>query len=198
MTQHYYTADLHLCHEKVAKIRGFSSTREHDEAVLKGLKEVAHSGNQIFILGDISGGKHESDAIDQLALATTSKNVDLHLVAGNHDSVHPMHRKYTKSRMWEVPSYLFSTTDTMGTFRHNKDKVMLSHFPYTGDRGEDRYPEYRLKDTGKPIVHGHTHSSERVSYSDKGSLQICVSLDAWGLKPVPKHELVKLIESQTS
>ena len=198
MTQHYYTADLHLCHEKVAKIRGFSSTREHDKAVLKGLEEVAHSGNQIFILGDISGGKHESDAIDQLVLATTSKNVDLHLIAGNHDSAHPMHRKYTKSRMWEVPSYLFSTTDTMGTFRHNKDKVMLSHFPYTGDRGEDRYPEYRLKDTGKPIVHGHTHSSEKVSYSDKGSLQICVSLDAWGLKPVPKHELVKLIESQTS
>ena len=198
MTQHYYTADLHLCHEKVAKIRGFSSTHEHDEAVLKGLEEIAHSGNQIFILGDISGGKHESDAIDQLVLATTSKNVDLHLIAGNHDSAHPMHRKYTKSRMWEVPSYLFSTTDTMGTFRHNKDKVMLSHFPYTGDRGEDRYPEYRLKDTGKPIVHGHTHSSEKVSYSDKGSLQICVSLDAWGLKPAPKHELVKLIESQTS
>ena len=198
MTQHYYTADLHLRHEKVAKIRGFNSTYEHDEAVLKGLEEVAHSGNQIFILGDISGGKHESDAIDQLVLATTSKNVDLHLIVGNHDSAHPMHRKYTKSRMWEVPSCLFSTTDTMGTFRHDKDKVMLSHFPYTGDRGEDRYPEYRLNDTGKPIVHGHTHSSEKVSYSDKGSLQICVSLDAWDMKPVPKHELVKLIESQTS
>ena len=198
MTQHYYTADLHLRHEKVAKIRGFNSTYEHDEAVLKGLEEVAHSGNQIFILGDISGGKHESDAIDQLVLATTSKNVDLHLIVGNHDSAHPMHRKYTKSRMWEVPSCLFSTTDTMGTFRHDKDKVMLSHFPYTGDRGEDRYPEYRLNDTGKPIVHGHTHSSEKVSYSDKGSLQICVSLDAWDMKPVPKHELVKLIDEQTS
>src|SRR5699024_951904 len=107
MTQHYYTADLHLCHEKVAKIRGFPSTREHDEAVLKGLEEVAHSGNQIFILGDISGGKHESDAIDQLVLATSRNNVDFHLTVRNADSISGMHRHHRKSRVYGLASYLF-------------------------------------------------------------------------------------------
>ena len=198
MTQHYYTADLHLCHEKVAKIRGFDSVPDHDSAVIKALSEVAHSGNQIYILGDISGGGRETTALGTLALTFMHKDADLHLICGNHDSFHPMHRNYVKNRDSALLNAVFKTVDTMGTFRHNKDKVILSHFPYTGDRGEDRYPEYRLNDTGKPIVHGHTHSSEKVSYSDKGSLQICVSLDAWGMKPVPKHELVKLIESQTS
>ena len=198
MTQHYYTADLHLCHEKVARIRGFDSVPEHDYAVIKALSKVAHSGNQIYILGDISGGGRESTALGALALTFIHKDADLHLICGNHDSFHPMHRHYAKNRESALLNAAFKTIDTMGTFRHNKDKVLLSHFPYVGDRGEDRYPEYRLNDTGRPIVHGHTHSSEKVSYSDKGSLQICVSLDAWGLKPAPKHELVKLIESQTS
>ena len=198
MTQHYYTADLHLGHEKVARIRGFDSVPEHDYAVIKALSKVAHSGNQIYILGDISGGGRESAALGTLALTFIHKDADLHLICGNHDSFHPMHRHYAKNRESALLNAAFKTIDTMGAFRHNKDKVLLSHFPYVGDRGEDRYPEYRLNDTGRPIVHGHTHSSEKVSYSDKGSLLICVSLDAWGLKPAPKHELVKLIESQTS
>ena len=196
MTQHYYTADLHLRHEKVAKVRGFNSVHEHDKAVLNELKEVAHSGNQIFILGDISGGKYEETALQMLFLEIKGKDADLHLVAGNHDSIHPMHRH--SERAHGKFRSVFSSIDSMGAFRHNRDRVLPSHFPYTGDREVERYPEYRLKDTGKPIVHGHTHSSEKVSYSDKGSLQICASLDAWGLKPAPKHELVKLIESQTS
>lgn len=197
MTQLYYTADLHLCHEKVARHRGFDSVPEHDYAVIKALSKVAHSGNQIYILGDISGGGREKTALGTLALTFMHKDADLHLICGNHDSFHPMHRHYAKNRESALLNAAFKTIDTMGTFRHNKDKVLLSHFPYTGDRGADRYPEYRLNDAGKPIVHGHTHSSEKVSYSQKGTLQICVSLDAWDMKPVPKHELATFIDDHS-
>lgn len=197
MVQHYFTADLHLCHEKVAKIRGFDSVPDHDYAVIKALSKVAHSGNQIYILGDISGGGRESTALGTLALTFMHKDADLHLICGNHDSVHPMHRHYAKNRESALLNAAFKTIDTMGTFRHNRGKVLLSHFPYTGDRGADRYPEYRLNDAGKPIVHGHTHSTEKVSYSSKGSLQICVSLDAWDMKPVPKHELATVIDDHS-
>lgn len=189
----YFTADLHLGHEKVAYHRGFNTVEEHDAAVLRGLKEVAHSGNQIFILGDISGGKTEDQALIALYLIK-ARGANFHLVCGNHDSYHPMHRHYVKNR--RGAHGVFTTIDSMGTFRHNRDKIMLSHFPYTGDRGEERYPEYRLNDAGKPIIHGHTHSTEKVSYSGKGTLQICVSQDAWGFKPAPKDELVKLINKR--
>lgn len=197
MVQHYFTADLHLCHEKVAKIRGFDSVPDHDYSVIKALSKVAHSGNQIYILGDISGGGRESTALGTLALTFMHKDADLHLICGNHDSFHPMHRHYAKNRESALLNAAFKTVDTLGTFRHNKGKVMLSHFPYAGDRGEDRYPEYRLNDVGKPIVHGHTHSENVVSYSDKGSLQLCVSLDAWDMKPVPKHTLATVIDDHS-
>ena len=195
MTQHYYTADLHLCHEKVAKHRGFYSVPEHDYTVIKELSEVAHSGNQIYILGDISGGGRETTALGMLALAFMHKDADLHLIAGNHDSIHPMHRH--SNRAHEKFRRVFASIDSMGTFRHDRHKVMLSHFPYTGDRGTDRYPEYRLNDVGKPIVHGHTHSTKKVSHSNNGSLQICVSLDAWDMKPVAKHQLTNIIDKET-
>ena len=196
MTQHYCTADLHLRHEKVAKIRGFDSALEHDRAIMKSLIETLKPGDHLWILGDVSGGKDEIAALYILRSVVDTCSAHLHLISGNHDSIHPMHRH--SERAHGKFRSVFSSIDSMGAFRHNRDRVLLSHFPYTGDREVERYPEYRLKDTGRPIVHGHTHSSEKVSYSDKGSLQICVSLDAWGLKPVPKHELVKLIESQTS
>lgn len=196
MTQHYYTADLHLRHEKVAKIRGFDSALEHDRAIVKSLVATLKPGDHLWILGDISGGKDEIAVLYILRSIVDTCSAHLHLISGNHDSIHPMHRR-SELAHFKFRS-TFSSIDSMGTFRHDRDKVLLSHFPYAGDRGEDRYPEYRLRDTGKPIVHGHTHSENVVSYSDKGSLQICVSLDAWGMKPVPKHELVKIIESQTS
>ena len=196
MMQHYYTADLHLRHEKVAKIRGFDSVLEHDRAIVKSLIVTLKPEDHLWVLGDVSGGKDEIAALYILRSVVDTCSAQLHLISGNHDSIHPMHRR-SELAHFKFRS-TFSSIDSMGTFRHDRDKVLLSHFPYAGDRGEDRYPEYRLRDTGKPIVHGHTHSSEKVSYSDKGSLQICVSLDAWGLKPAPKHELVKLIESQTS
>lgn len=194
MTQHYYTADLHLGHGKVAKIRGFQSTAEHDQTIMTSLAKALKEGDHLWILGDISGGKTEEYALGALFDYQVEYGVSLHLVPGNHDSIHPMHRhSERKHRQFRT---VFDSVDSMGTFRHNRDKVLLSHFPYAGDRGEDRYPEYRLKDTGKPIVHGHTHSREQIGYSDKGSLQICVSLDAWGMKPVPKHELIKIMDNE--
>ena len=192
MGQHYFTADLHLKHEKVAKIRGFENSSEHDLEIREGLMSLKR-GDRLWILGDISGGRYEYEALEMLRDWQDCAGFEIHIIAGNHDSFHPMHRGYFQKR-YCLHRDEISSVDTMGAFRHNKDKVMLSHFPYTGDRGEDRYPEYRLNDAGKPIIHGHTHSTEKVSYSSKGSLQICVSLDAWGMKPVPKHELVKHIE----
>jgi calcineurin-like phosphoesterase family protein len=41
---------------------------------------------------------------------------------------------------------------------------MLSHFPYKGDhKPGDRYPEWRLRDEGLPLLHGHVHSAFLIS-----------------------------------
>lgn len=190
--QDWYTADLHLGHGKVAEHRGFDNVGEHDELILHNLNDICQPGRRIWILGDVTSGKDEDKAWEKLAQISQNKWCSFHLISGNHDSSHPMHRNSHRNRL-ATP---FETIDSMGTFRHNRAKVMLSHFPYAGDRGEDRYPEYRLRDTGAPIIHGHTHSTEKVSRSSQGTLQICVSLDAWGMKPARKEDLTKIINEE--
>lgn len=61
---------------------------------------------------------------------------------------------------------------------HPGRKLVLSHFPYSRDRGLDRYTEYRMPDCGMPVVHGHTHSKRRATRSVDGSRQIHVGFDA--------------------
>lgn len=190
----YFTADLHLRHEKVAKIRGFENSRDHDLAVMQNIIETVKPGGRLWVLGDISVRRSEDQAIFDLSMAKLSFGSEIHLISGNHDSFHPMHREYFKGRKSVNSLAAFDSIDTMGTFRHRKEKVMLSHFPYEGDRGTDRYSEYLLKDTGKPLVHGHTHSPHKVSFSEKGTLQVHVGLDAWKLKPVSKADITKIID----
>lgn len=189
----YFTADLHLKHEKVAKIRGFENSFEHDLKIRESLMSLKR-GDRLWILGDISGGRHEEEALELLRDWQGYAGFEIHIIAGNHDSFHPMHRGYFQKR-YCLHRDEISSVDTMGTFRHRKEKVMLSHFPYEGDRGTDRYPEYRLKDTGKPLVHGHTHSPNKISFSEKGTLQVHVGLDAWNLKPVSKADITKIIDT---
>lgn len=190
----YFTSDLHFGHELVAQDRGFDTAEEHDKAVLNGLRDVLGEGDRLYILGDISGGRHESYALDLLTDLFGERSVKMHLVLGNHDSAHPMHSVSTRPEVRLPYSLPFFSMDSMGTIKHRKKKIMMSHFPYHGDRGITRYPEYRIQDCGVPILHGHTHSTEKTSYSDKGTLQINVALDAWGMKPALKSQLTDLID----
>lgn len=153
-----WVADLHLGHAKVADLRGFASVREHDTHILSQLAEL-DPWDTLWVLGDISSGKPEDERI-ALALLDQMVNAEMHLIAGNHDSVSSIHRRgFKKQREWlEV----FDSVQQLGRVRINGQGVMMSHYPYarSGDgpgRGPGRYNEYRLPDMGLPLIHGHTH-----------------------------------------
>jgi calcineurin-like phosphoesterase family protein len=78
----------------------------------------------------------------------------------------------------------FASVQTEALIEFEGQTFLMSHYPHTGDHGADRYVQYRPADTGMTILHGHTHASEKVSFTDKGTKQIHVGLDAWGLHPV--------------
>jgi calcineurin-like phosphoesterase family protein len=64
---------------------------------------------------------------------------------------------------------------------------MLSHFPHlrTPDRfSRKEFDQYQLPDVGKWPIHGHTHAPERRS----SKRSICVSLEAWELRPATEAE----------
>lgn len=207
----YWIADLHLGHEKVAKIRGFDTVEEHDLRIMGQLAGLKH-GDEVWVLGDISSGRPEDEeyALGVLQLIKKNHGVKFHLIAGNHDSVSSIHRTgYKKQREWlEV----FESVQQFGRVKLAGHHVLMSHYPYarSGDgpgRGEGRYNEFRLPDAGAPLIHGHTHQITQhievgITLTEDGKFggvkwdtqQFCVSWDVErGL--VTEHDLNQWLEA---
>ena len=92
------------------------------------------------------------------------------------------------------------------------DKVLARprrhpHCPCPRDRGEPRYPQWRLPNEGARLLHGHTHGAERATVDAEDiytlasaapvrriytSREIHVGWDAWA-RPVADHVLADLM-----
>lgn len=187
----FFTSDLHLGHAKVAAIRGFDSVPDHDEWIVSMFRNLK-MGDQLWVLGDVTSGSAvgEAIALDTLRYCHPP-DVPIHLIAGNHDSVHPMHRDshHRQAKFLET----FSSVQPFARRKVAGRTVLLSHFPYTRDRDAVRFAQYRLRDEGEWLLHGHTHGPEWVTGA---SHEIHVGLDAWS-RFVSLDEIVELLPSAT-
>ena len=191
----YFSSDLHLGHRKVAEERGFDNPMEHDAAIYNCLEDTLKTGDQLWILGDmtVGGTAAEQDALYQLRTGSLIRGVELHLIAGNHDSCHPMANRNSHNRQ-RVFLETFTSVQLFARRKIGGQQVLLSHFPYRGDHtDEDRGLQYRLPDRGEWILHGHTHSSQIEDdevvvakhfggdpiYKRRPNKQIHVGWDAW-------------------
>ena len=178
----WFTADTHFGHRLVAGLRGFGNVDDHDAAICEAWVERVAPTDHVWHLGDLTLGKPES----ALALVATLPGIK-HLIVGNHEPCHPMHRQAHKHQRAYMEA--FESVQTSARRRVDGRKVLLSHFPYTGDHTEvDRFDQYRLPDKGAILLHGHTHSAIR-----QDGRQIQVGVDAWGLAPVSIDTLTPMI-----
>lgn len=185
----YFTADLHLGHIKVAKLRYPDSAEYlkdenllnlHDVTILRQIKKLTNK-DDLYILGDISSGR-SSDERNALALLQMLKEdigLGLHLIAGNHDSVSSIH-KYGRRKQREFLE-TFDSVQQFAPISLGGYMALMSHFPYgnLGDgenRDSTRYLEFRLPNVGMPLIHGHTHQTHYWNRIDPK--QYCVSWDA--------------------
>lgn len=191
MSRIYFTADLHLGHELVAYHRGFTVAEHHDDWVVQTLIDTLPKDSTLWVLGDVMGwGSHRDYALSLLQEVREHTGTTMHLVAGNHDTCHPMHRNSQK----EQHKYLrvFDSVQAFTKIRHNRRDILLSHFPYTGDHTEEeRFNQWRLRNYGQPLVHGHTHQTSPQDAARPH--QVCVSWDAWD-KPAKLHEVMAILE----
>lgn len=208
----FYTSDLHIGHKLVSGLRGFwdednmtptgrfkhgeeiidvaQDTNSHDAWLAAIWDSTVRSQDQVYILGDISinGGQH---ALDWIGERPGIK----HLIAGNHDPVHPMDRRAAQRLpLW---SQYFETIQPFMRRKLEGRNFLLSHFPYWswGDgpgRPEARYEQYRLPDLGLPLLHGHTHGTER----EHGNM-LHVGVDAWEGQLVPQQTVHEWLLSLT-
>ncbi|AAC18507.1 phosphoesterase [Mycobacterium phage Lakes] len=187
MSNVWFTSDLHIGHAKVAEDRDWAGP-DHDLHLAELWDEQVGKEDVVWILGDISSGgtRAQLDALGWLLNRPGRKR----LILGNHDRPHPMYRDAPRlSRLyWNVLDYM----STAARLRVPLDggghtNVLLSHFPYVGDHtAEQRFTQWRLRDEGLILLHGHTHS-RIIRSTMTNPRQIHVGLDAW-------HDLVPMDE----
>lgn len=192
----YFVGDLHFGHFKVAGLRypdvelDNRLVAHHDMVIYEQIKNTVKPDDQLWVLGDISGGKEEMYALGLLKELKKITGATFHLIPGNHDSVSSIHRNAYKQH--EKFRGVFNSIQDFARMRFEGEQVLLSHYPYarSGDgpgRGEARYLEYRLPDTGMPLMHAHTHQErphmelKRTNYGKPETVldlqQMCVSWD---------------------
>lgn len=184
----FLTADLHLGHARVAELRGFLNVEAHDTVVINNLCKIP-SGSTLFILGDVAMGGWKRTILP-LANLTVACGLEVHVILGNHDRPAPNNSNGHAYLGQFAQLGKFAGVATMARIAYDGRRVMLSHYPYNGDHDEDRFNEYRLRDNGFIVMHGHTHSNVALSLSDLGTPQINVGLDAWGLNPVSLSDAI--------
>jgi calcineurin-like phosphoesterase family protein len=182
----WFTSDLHLGHRLVANLRGFESAADHDAAIVNAWDRMVRKDDDVWVLGDLCASAPHH-ALDLLASMQGRK----HLVSGNHDRCHPMHRD---AHNWQR-RYLevFASVQPFARRKVGGQDVLLSHFPYERDREEPRYMQYRLRDHGGWLLHGHLHTEDRGV-----GREIHVGVDAWGLAPVRLEDVTALMEARAA
>lgn len=195
MSQVFYSSDQHIGHGKIAAIRGEqfgwrvraveAMIQYHDAIMANNWDCTVTKDDTVWVVGDISSGANAAQmrALEWFA-ARPGRKV---LVAGNHDGVHPSNRDFMK--FWNDYAAVFEAVVPFARRKISGINVVLSHFPYDGDHtAVDRMSQWRLRDEGLPIIHGHTHSMSRGD-----AKRIHVGVDAWNMTPVPQSEIERII-----
>lgn len=114
------------------------------------------------------------------------------LVPGNHDRVWAGDKR--RDRWWDryLTEGIDEIVDATTTVELADGTVVdLDHFPYVGDHmEEDRFREWRPKDRGRVLLHGHVHSSWRTN-----GRMINVGVDVWAYAPITEQRVVDLVHS---
>ncbi len=103
----YFTADTHLAHENIARIRGIEV---HDEILLDNINRVVGRNDELWLLGDVIW---RPNRMASLRAAIRCRKV--HLIRGNHDP-----KSIEKH---------FSSSADMTVRKFNGVSYHLCHFP---------------------------------------------------------------------
>ena len=188
----WFTSDPHYGHKLVSGLRGFS-VDAHDETITRSYLESVKPGDKLYILGDLSISRDTDMWREPLSKVREKLGDDgeMHLIWGNHDAGWAGSSRAHKSQ--RVYLELFDSASMYGRIKYNEYEFLLSHLPYDGDsRSDPRYTQWRLRDEGVPIIHGHVHSPTQFKKSRRGTPQVNIGLEAWSLHPVKIDRIVEV------
>lgn len=188
----WFISDTHFGHENIIRYsqRPFKNVDHMNQMLVHNWNDRVHPRDTVFHLGDVALGPWEK--WDRILRSLHGTKV---LVVGNHDRIFERMQPKVQARF----APLYADWFRGGVHRRHgglvigKTRVNLSHFDYDQDRYERTFP--RIPDEGVPLIHGHTHSKQQVTRSEKGTLQIHVGVDAWDYAPVSEEQVAALLEA---
>lgn len=191
MSQIWFTSDQHFGHRNIIKYsnRPFRDVDHMTTELINRHNSAVAKEDTVWHLGDF--------ALDEkLVKPLLSKlNGVHHLISGNHDRCHSCHsrstsakRRYESYGFKEIYEQIMLDLPPLG-------EVMLCHMPYEGDSRENlRYMEFRPKDEGKLLLHGHVHEKWRFRNRIDTSLSLInIGVDQWNYTPVSTDQIAEAI-----
>ena len=191
----YFSADHHFGHKNIIKYcdRPFSSVDEMNEEMVARWNARVDPQDTVYYLGDLSLSKAA------VSLFVPRLHGEKHLIMGNHDLCHPLHKKKAETGRQVYLESGFKTLELSGAMEIAGHLVHLNHMPYrmeptreeeVGRGGEivEKYSTYRPTDRGLWLLHGHVHEK----WKTKGRM-INVGVDVWDYYPVSLSEIEKII-----
>lgn len=195
----WFTSDLHFGHARLLELdpaRGeaFGNVDAMNMKLIANWNAVVSPEDTVFVLGDVSMHGKNLHYLDYLV----GEKV---LVNGNHDSSWSGAKNGWKHQATYLEHFDVVTDFVHTTLPPRKKNaprlpVVLSHFPYDGDHTDgDRFEQYRLRDEGTVLIHGHVHKLFRERKSKRGTWMVNVGVDVWNWTPVHEDELAKHVYS---
>ena len=178
----FYTSDEHYGHRNIITYcnRPFRDTEEMTEELVRRHNAVVSANDLVYHLGDF--------ALDERLVEPTLKRLTgkHRLIVGNHDRCHPCRGGFKKARQRYI-GYGFEDV----LVRMSEPLFDAEHLPYagSGDHVEkERYAEWRPKNRGRWLLHGHIHTLWKVR-----DRMINVGVDVWDYAPVTLDSLLAII-----
>jgi calcineurin-like phosphoesterase family protein len=170
---------------------------EMNEGLIEFHNSVVKPDDMVYHLGDFSLSKRGPEQI-----LPRLNGKEHHLITGNHDWCHPTHSKNPEKRKKMLELYLnagFKSINLEGHMDIGGHQCLLSHFPYLEEdlQFDKRYPDYRPKDEGLTLLHGHIHGVWHTKKTSKGTLMIDIGVDSNGYKPVSIDQILDLIKNES-
>lgn len=183
----WFTADTHFNHRAMIENQWrpqYDTVQEMNDDLIERWNSVVRTGDTVWHLGDFAMGPM-SQALETVPFLNGTK----HLITGNHDRVWPGNRDSHKhQKVWIDAG--FASVQAFARRRLDGRQVMLSHFPYQGDHvSEDRFDEYRLRDNGLWLLHGHVHAEWRIR-----DRVLNVGVDVQDFTPISIEEVADQIQ----
>ena len=179
MNNYFITSDLHLSHEQefLYSPRGFSSSKEMNEAIVERWNSIVKPEDIVYNLGDMAMNDI-SAAIPYLK----QLNGIQRWIRGNHDTIKKVQQITDECKNISLISTPEASWSTM--FKYGKISCYFSHYPtLTANYDEKHFSQHVL------ALHGHTHQQFNFMYPNN---PFCyhVGMDSHNCAPVSLDEII--------